>query len=288
MVSGFDRYFQIVKCFRDEDLRKDRQPEFTQIDIEMSFVEENDVIEIANGLIKTLFLKIIGEEITLPIRKMTYKEAFETYGTDKPDLRFDMRIQSLNSILAHTEFKVIKDVLIGGGNVACLVMPGGAEMPRNRLDKLIEETKSLGARGLAYLKYQKNQFVAGIAKFFSAEELKNMADILDIKENDLVLMVADRYQTTYPVLGQLRLMLAEEFGLIDKKRNELPSEFEINQFESFDVKNKLRLKLHDHSFFYSPSHCLDKRALDTICIDAYTSVQILSIKIHKPHNNLQG
>lgn len=218
MIAGFDRYFQIVKCFRDEDLRRDRQPEFTQIDIEMSFVNEEDVIEIASKLVCSVFAQSIGYELDLPFPTMSYQEAFENYGTDKPDLRFDLKIQRLNSIFANTEFNVFKNVLSGSGEIACIKIPGGGTLGRKRIDKLIEQSKSLGAKGLAYLKFQDSGFNGGISKFLTNNEKAELINLLNITDNDLILIIADQYQIAYNVLGQLRLSMAEEFELIDKDK----------------------------------------------------------------------
>lgn len=218
MIAGFDRYFQIVKCFRDEDLRRDRQPEFTQIDIEMSFVNEEDVIEIASKLVCSVFAQSIGYKLDLPFPTMSYQEAFENYGTDKPDLRFDLKIQRLNSIFANTEFNVFKNVLSGNGEIACIKIPGGGTLGRKKIDKIIEQSKSLGAKGLAYFKFQGSEFNGGISKFLTNNEKAELINLLDITENDLTLIIADQYQIAYNVLGQLRLSLAEEFELIDKDK----------------------------------------------------------------------
>ncbi|MBN2424682.1 MAG: aspartate--tRNA ligase [Calditrichaceae bacterium] len=218
MVAGFDRYFQIVKCFRDEDLRRDRQPEFTQIDMEMSFVDENDVMTIADGLIRKIFKDIHGIDISTPIKKMSFQQAFETYGNDKPDLRFDMQIRKLNNLFKQTDFQVFKDVLSQNGHIAGLAIPDGSELPRNRIDRLVEEAKNYGANGLAYMKYQKNEFSAGISKFISDVEKKNIREAFPLKENDLLIMVAGKYEMVYSVLGQLRLDLGQELKLSDNSQ----------------------------------------------------------------------
>ena len=218
MIAGFDRYFQIVKCFRDEDLRRDRQPEFTQIDIEMSFVNEEDVIEIASKLVCSVFAQSIGYKLDLPFPTMSYQEAFENYGTDKPDLRFDLKIQRLNSIFANSEFNVFKNVLSGNGEIICIKVPGGGTLGRKKIDKLIEQSKSFGAKGLAYFKFQDSEFNGGISKFLTNNEKTELINLLNITDNDLILIIADQYQIAYNVLGQLRLSLAEEFELIDKDK----------------------------------------------------------------------
>ncbi len=216
MVSGFDRYFQVVKCFRDEDLRRDRQPEFTQIDVEMSFVDENDIIEIGSELVQKVFKEVLDIQVEESIKRMTFKEAFERFGSDKPDLRFGMEIQQLNSVFADSDFKVFSNTLESGGQIAALVVKNGAEFSRKKIDKLIDRSKELGAKGLAYWKYQQGQFSAGISKFISEEETKKLIEVLDLQENDLVLSAADTYGTTFSVLGQLRLEIAEDMDIISQ------------------------------------------------------------------------
>ncbi len=216
MIAGFDRYFQIVKCFRDEDLRKDRQPEFTQIDVEMSFVEEDDVIEISSALIKELFEKIRKVDVPWPIPRMSYKEAFETYGNDKPDLRFGMKIITLNDIFAQSQFNVFRSVVEADGRIAAIYVPAADKYSRKKIDALTERAKTLGAKGLAYLIFKQNEFKGSVAKFLSEDEKSKLIEKLNLQDNALVLIVADKYEVTYPVLGQLRLEIAEELGLMDK------------------------------------------------------------------------
>ncbi len=216
MVAGFDKYFQIVKCFRDEDLRKDRQPEFTQIDIEMSFIDEEDIMEMAGRLVKKVFRETIGYEISEPIQKMTYKVAFESYGSDKPDLRYGLRIHTLNDIFAETDFVAFNNVLADDGVVAGFRLPSGTGLSRKKIDQLVEDSKKLGAKGLAYIKYENGEFAGGISKFLNEDEKRKLINALNIEENDLILIIADKYETTYSVLGQLRIHLAEMLDLINK------------------------------------------------------------------------
>jgi aspartyl-tRNA synthetase len=217
MISGFDRYFQIVKCFRDEDLRKDRQPEFTQIDMELSFVDEDDVMDTASRLVHHIFKKVKNMEIKLPIRRMTYQDAFESYGSDKPDLRFGLHIEKVNDIFADTEFAVFKDTITTGGQIAGMVVNDGAQLSRKQIDTIIDKAKDFGARGLAYLKYQENDFNAGITKFLNTTEKKELRSRLNLTDNDLVLIIADRYTKTFEVLGQLRLYLGDLLNLVDRQ-----------------------------------------------------------------------
>ncbi len=218
MVAGFDRYYQIVKCFRDEDLRKDRQPEFTQIDVEMSFVDEEDVMGIAAGLMRTIFRKVLNYELPEPIPRLSFYEAFERFGSDKPDLRFKMEITKLNDLFAQTDFQVFKSTLEAKGHIAGIVVPGGGELSRKKIDKLVDRSKALGAKGLAYVKYQQGTFQAGISKFLSEKEQDALAQMLDMHENDLLLIVADSYETTFSVLGQLRLEIAGQLDMIPEDR----------------------------------------------------------------------
>ncbi len=216
MVSGFDRYFQIVKCFRDEDLRKDRQPEFTQIDMEMSFVEEDDVIDIAGKLVAKIFKETIDYDVTLPIKKMKYKESFERFGNDKPDLRIPFEIVTLNQIFSNSEFKIFKDTIQSEGRIAGINIKGGATFTRKKIDNMVEETIKKGAKGLAFMKYKDNKFETGIAKFISSEEKKQLINCFNITDGDLLLILADEYQIVYPILGELRLQLADELNIVDQ------------------------------------------------------------------------
>ena len=214
MISGFDKYFQIVKCFRDEDLRKDRQPEFTQIDIEMSFIDEEDIIDLASNLIKYLFKETLNITIDIPIPRMSFKEAYETYGTDKPDLRFDLSIKKLNDVFSNSEFKVFREAIDSNGHVAGIRILNGATLPRNRIDDIVDKAKLFGAKGLAWVKYQDSDFNSGISKFLGQNEKKELINQLKPTDNDLIIIVADKYEVTFDVLGQLRLLLAEELELI--------------------------------------------------------------------------
>ena len=218
MVSGFDRYFQVVKCFRDEDLRRDRQPEFTQIDVEMSFVDEDDIIRVGSELVQKVFREVLDISLEMPIERLTYKDAFERFGSDKPDLRFEMEIKKLNGIFANSDFKVFSSTLESAGQIAALVVKNGGDFSRKKIDKLIARAKELGAKGLAYWKYQQGDFSAGISKFISDHEKSSLIQVLALQENDLVLSAADTYETTFSVLGQLRLEIAEETGLIPQDR----------------------------------------------------------------------
>lgn len=214
MVSGYDRYFQIVKCFRDEDLRANRQPEFTQVDLEMSFVEQDDVIALNEGLIKRVFKEVLNHEVQLPIKRMPYKEAMEKYGSDKPDLRFGMEINNLSEVVGKCEFKVFKDALEIGGSVRAIKVVNGADMGRKDLDRLGEFVKGYKAKGLAWIACKEDGIKSPIAKFLTEEELKAIIDKVDGKNGDLILIVADKNSVVFQSLGALRLELAKKLELL--------------------------------------------------------------------------
>lgn len=219
MVSGFDKYFQIVKCFRDEDLRANRQPEFTQVDLEMSFVEADDVMAMNEGLIKHVFKEVAGVDIKLPIRRMTFKEAMEKYGSDKPDLRFGMEITNLSETVKNVEFKVFSDALANGGSVRALCLKGGASMGRKDIDRLGEFVKTFKAKGLAWIQLKDDEIKSPIAKFLKEEEMNAIVNTMGAEKGDLILIVADKDSVVFQSLGQLRLELAKKFDLI-KDKNE--------------------------------------------------------------------
>ncbi len=213
MISGFDKYFQIVKCFRDEDLRADRQPEFTQIDVEMSFIEEEDVIQSTESMLRHVFKEVIGIELVNPFPRMTYEKAIELYGSDKPDMRFGMEIHKLNKITYKTDFKVFKSVIDNDGVVAGVCVPGRAKLSRKEIDKLTEKARNLGAKGLAFTKVTENGLESGIARFLSSAD-KEIIHEFKADIGDLLLFVADQKNITYSALGNLRLEVAKKLDLI--------------------------------------------------------------------------
>lgn len=214
MVSGYDRYFQIVKCFRDEDLRANRQPEFTQIDLEMSFVEENDVMSVNEGLIKRVFKEILNHDVQLPIPRMPYQEAMDRFGSDKPDLRFGIEIKNLTETVVNSEFAVFKNAITSGGSVRCVVAPGCATMGRKQVDKLGEFVKTYKAKGLAWIAIKEDEIKSPIAKFFSEDELNKIIEASEAKVGDLILIVADKDDVVFQSLGALRLELAKQLELL--------------------------------------------------------------------------
>jgi aspartyl-tRNA synthetase len=249
MVSGYDRYFQIVKCFRDEDLRKDRQPEFTQIDIEMSFVDEEDVMETAEALTKAVFKETTGKKIEYKIPKMDYKTAFETYGSDKPDLRYGLKIRDLNPIFQYSEFQVFASVIKTDGNIAGIHIPDAARFNRKKIDKLVEKAKGFGAKGLAWFKFDGNDFTGGISKFLTDLEKNNLKKMFPMQSNDLVLIIADKYEVTYTVLGNIRTLVAEELQLVNENEYSLVW---ITQFPLLEFNEEENRYVARHHPFTSP------------------------------------
>ena len=217
MVSGYDRYFQIARCFRDEDLRADRQPEFTQADMELSFVDVDDVIEVNERLLQYVFQEAIGIEVSLPIQRMTWQEAMDRFGTDKPDTRFGMELVNVSETVAGCGFGVFSGALENGGSVRGINVKGQGGMPRKKIDKLVEFAKGYGAKGLAYLSINEDgSYKSSFAKFMSEEELKTLVEKMDGQSGDLLLFAADKNKIVWDVLGALRLELAHQLELIDK------------------------------------------------------------------------
>ena len=230
MVSGFDRYFQIVKCYRDEDLRANRQPEFTQVDLEMSFVEQDDVMALNEGLIKHVFKEVLGVDVKTPIKRMTFKDAMEKYGSDKPDLRFGMEITNLSDVVKECGFKVFTDAVANGGSVRGLCLEGGASMGRKDIDRLGEFVKTFKAKGLAWIQLKEEGVKSPIAKFFQEEELNKIIETMGAKTGDLILIVADKNSVVLKALGELRLELSRKFDLVKDK-----SEFNFTWITEFDL-----------------------------------------------------
>lgn len=218
MVSGFDRYFQIVKCFRDEDLRADRQPEFTQIDVEMSFVNEEDIFELHEGLVKRIFKETIGVEIQTPFPRLTYEEAMNTYGSDKPDTRFGLEFTDFSEIVKDAEFKVFSDTVAKGGAVVGITIPGQGNMGRGAIDRWTERVKKeTGAGGLIYIKMLEDGPLHSVGKFLSGDIQQQMVKASGAETGDLVFILAGPKPAVLEQLGQLRLMVGREFDLIDQK-----------------------------------------------------------------------
>ena len=217
MCSGYDRYFQIAKCFRDEDLRADRQPEFTQIDMELSFVDVDDVIDVNERLLAKLFKEILDVEVPLPIQRMTWQEAMDRFGSDKPDIRFGMELVNVSEVVKDSEFVVFKSALENGGSVRGINAKGQGEMPRKKIDKLVDFAKDFGAKGLAYIAIQNNgEIKSSFAKFMTEEEMAALVQAMDGENGDLLLFAADKNKIVWDVLGNLRLEIARQLEILDK------------------------------------------------------------------------
>jgi len=217
MVAGYDRYFQIVKCFRDEDLRADRQPEFTQIDMELSFVDVDDVIDVNERLLKTLFKECIGIDVELPIPRMTYAEAMERFGSDKPDIRFGMELKNVSEIVKNCGFGVFTSAIENGGSVRGINAQGQANMPRKQIDSLVDFVKDFGAKGLAYLAINEDgSYKSSFAKFMTEQELADLVNAMEGKPGDLLLFAADKDDIVFAALGNLRVELAKRLDLLNK------------------------------------------------------------------------
>ena len=217
MCSGYDRYFQLARCYRDEDLRADRQPEFTQIDMELSFVDVDDVLDVNERLLQKLFKEICNFDVQLPIQRMTWREAMDRYGSDKPDLRFGMELKDVSQVVKDCGFVVFKGALENGGSVRGINAEGHGQMPRKKIDALVEYAKGFGAKGLAYVALAEDgSFKSSFAKFMTDDEMKALIAAMDGKPGDLLLFAADRDKVVFDVLGNLRLELARQLDLLKK------------------------------------------------------------------------
>ena len=250
MVSGFDKYFQIVKCFRDEDLRANRQPEFTQVDLEMSFVEQDDVMALSEGLIAHVFKEVAGVDVKLPIKRMTFKEAMEKYGSDKPDLRFGMEITDITEAVKTSDFKVFKGAIEDGGSVRALCLKGGATMGRKDIDRLGEFVKTYKAKGLAWIQLKEEGIKSPIAKFLSEDEMNAIVSTMNAETGDLILIVADKNKVVFQSLGALRLDLAKKFDLI-KDKNEFNFTW-VTEFPVFEWSDEENRYMACHHPFTAP------------------------------------
>lgn len=245
MCSGYDRYFQIARCFRDEDLRADRQPEFTQMDMEMSFVEEEDVMDVTERMVQSVCREAIGLEVQLPIKRMTWDEAMNRFGSDKPDTRFGMELVDVSGCVAGCGFGVFTSALEAGGSVRGINVKGQAEMPRKKIDALVEFAKGYGAKGLAYLSIQPDgSYKSSFAKFMTQEQLEALAEAMNGEAGDLLLFAADRLKTVWAVLGALRCELARQLELIDNDRFDFLWVTQFPQFEWSDEENRYMAMHH--------------------------------------------
>ena len=255
MLSGFDRYIQLARCFRDEDLRADRQPEFTQIDLEMSFVDEEDIMTMVEGFIARLFSELLDKKISLPITRMTYAEAMSRYGSDKPDTRFGMEIVDISDIVKDSGFSVFSGACAQGGSVRGIVAKGAAgRLTRKEIDKLTEAAKGIGAKGLAYIRYNDDAPNCSFGKFMAEGELDRIMEALGCEKGDVALIVADKDRVTLPVLGALRLTVAKQLDIIEDGYNFLwITEF---PFFEWDEESQTWQAMH-HPFTMPKNECLE-------------------------------
>ena len=255
MLSGFDRYIQLARCFRDEDLRADRQPEFTQIDLEMSFVDENDIMEMNEGYVARLFKEVLGVEIQLPLPRLTFKEAMERYGSDKPDTRFGMEITDISDLVKNSGFSVFSGAVANGGSVRAIVAKNAAaKLTRKEIDKLTEHAKGIGAKGLAYIRYVDAKPNCSFAKFMAEGELEAIMEKIGCTKGDVALIVADKDKVTLPTLGALRLIVGKQLDIIPAGYNFLwITEF---PFFEWDEETQSWAAMH-HPFTMPLDECLE-------------------------------
>ena len=257
MCSGYDRYFQIAKCFRDEDLRADRQPEFTQMDMELSFVDVDDVIDVNERFLAMLFKEVLGVEVPLPIPRMTWQEAMDRYGSDKPDTRFGMELVNVTDVVKDSEFVVFKGAIENGGTVRGINAKGQGGMARKKIDKLVDYAKDYGAKGLAYIAiHEDGSLKSSFAKFMTDEEMQAIVTAMDGQAGDLLLFAADRNKIVWNVLGALRVELAGQMGLLDKNEYKFLWVTEFPQFEWSDEENRF-VAMH-HPFTMPMDEDLDQ------------------------------
>ena len=288
MVSGLDRYIQIARCFRDEDLRSDRQPEFTQIDVEMSFVEMDDVLAIQEGYLKKLFHEIKGIDIELPLRRMSYADAMERFGSDKPDLRFGFELKDISDLVKDTDFQVFSKALSSGGSVRGICIEDASDkFSRKDIDRLTDNAKHYGAKGLVWIRIEENEIKSSVNKFFSQEELAEIAKVFDAKVNDLILIAADRNKVVFDTLGFLRRHVAEILGLLDDSKYELLWVTDFPMFEKDDETGALK-PMH-HPFTHPKSDDIPMLDEDPSKVNAYAYDIVIngyeagggSIRIHE-------
>lgn len=288
MCSGYDRYFQIAKCFRDEDLRADRQPEFTQVDMEMSFVDVEDVLDVNERLIARVFDEVLGEKVSLPLPRMTWQEAMDRYGSDKPDVRFGMELVNVSDVVSGCGFGVFTGALDGGGTVRGINVKGQGAMPRKKIDKLVEHAKGYGAKGLAYLCVNEDgTYKSSFAKFMTEDELSELVTAMDGAPGDLLLFAADRNKIVWEVLGSLRLLLGKELGLYDENEFAFLWVVDFPQFEWSDDQERY-VAMH-HPFTMPYEEDIDKLVSDPCSVRAKAYDIVLngcelgggSIRIHQ-------
>ncbi len=255
MVSGYDRYIQLARCFRDEDLRADRQPEFTQIDLEMSFVDVDDILELGEGFVKYLFKEVLGVDVPTPLPRLTFADAMNRYGSDKPDTRFDMEIQDITDTVRDIDFVVFKSAVEDGGSVRAINVKGGAQTyTRKEIDKLVEHAKGIGAKGLAYIRWA-DEPNCSFKKFLGEGDLEKICGAVNAEKGDLILICADRNKIVLPTLGALRLITAKRLGIIPEDKYNFLWITEMPFFEKDDETGEW-LAMH-HPFTMPMEECMD-------------------------------
>lgn len=288
MVAGMEKYYQIARCFRDEDLRADRQPEFTQLDLEMSFIKEEDILNLTEEMLAFVFKEALGLEISLPFPRLSYEEALSRFGSDKPDLRFGLELKDVSEIVASSSFKVFQDALLKGGEVRGFNAKGLGSYSRKELDDLTKEAIDYGAKGLAWFQVTKEgELKSPIVKFFTAEELENLKEALAAEPNDLLLFVADEKMVAREVLGRLRLLLAQRLGLMDTSVFSFCWVTDWPLFE-YDEEEKRYVALH-HPFTSPKEEDIDLMDIDPLKVKARAYDVVLngveigggSIRIHR-------
>jgi len=249
MISGYDRYMQLARCFRDEDLRGNRQPEFTQIDLELSFTEPEEIFGLTEGLMVELFKEIMGLEIDIPFPRLTYQQAMEDYGSDAPDIRFELKLKDISDIASECELRVFNEVVKKGGIVKAICVPGGAEFSRKELDDLTEYSKIFGAKGMAWIKSNQDGWQSPIGKFFTDTQKKDLEERVGLNHGDLVLFCADKEKIVYDTLGNLRKEIARRHGLVDQ--NEFRFVW-VTDFPLFEYSDEEKSYTSSHHPFTMP------------------------------------
>ena len=288
MVAGLEKYFQIVRCFRDEDLRADRQPEFTQLDMEMSFVEQDDILGVCERLFSGLYKEIMGRDVRTPFPRMDYREAMATYGSDKPDTRFEVLLHDVSGEVGNSDFKVFKNVIASGGSVMALAAPGYGSSSRKEIDDLTAFAAEFGAKGLAYLKVEGEKLSSPIAKFFPEETLRAIRQKTSANEGDMIFMVADAWDVACEALGALRLKIGRDKDLVDRSRYDF---LWIVNFPLFRFNKDEQRWVSEHhpftSFREEDTEFLDKGELGKIRSKSYdlvlngSEIGSGSIRIHR-------
>lgn len=288
MVGGMERYYQVARCFRDEDLRADRQPEFTQIDMEMSFIDEEDIQNVVEGLMKKVFKEIKGIELQTPFLRMKYDEAMERFGSDKPDMRFEMELHDVTKIFQNSEFQVFSNTIKEKGIISTIKVENEASnFSRKRIDELTEFVKQYKAKGLAFIKIENNEFTGGISKFLTEDEKNNLKEELNLHENDLVFFASDKKEIVYASLGALRCLLGKELGLIKENDYKFLWVVDFPVFEWSEEENRF-ISCH-HPFTMPKEEDIDKLLTDKANCHAKAYDIVLngyevgggSIRIHK-------